>query len=367
MVREVDGFIYKSSVYVQKNEQMSQPKIHHYIGSSIMSASKKCKTDGLDGDAAVHVTVNKNGTASAFLDDQYAVFPKALQAIVANQIIEMNFFNETTEPARYTVSSHDSSTYESFEAEHVMHERTQETPKKSPKHRSMGFANLAAMVSFMESGLVGGEADEEGWIRTAMSQPFNKRAAAEPAEQANPKKQRTASAKTMEAEEEYESIQITTDLHGKFDPYPKALRQRVEDTYGDDVYKILEAFASGGAFPKKYTFHIVRGSRVQDGNASDYKSTQIETYYSASMANVAVLEQFLKIALPRKADFVKAPDVELINPDFAALHSVPPGHMGWGFDALGCLSLHKTIILKNKLKHAFAYVQRKDVISVTID
>lgn len=144
-----------------------------------MSASKKCKTDGLDGDAAVHVTVNKNGTASAFLDDQYAVFPKALQAIVANQIIEMNFFNETTEPARYTVSSHDSSTYESFEAEHVMHERTQETPKKSPKHRSMGFANLAAMVSFMESGLVGGEADEEGWIRveleTKLENPlFNK-------------------------------------------------------------------------------------------------------------------------------------------------------------------------------------------------
>jgi hypothetical protein len=194
-----------------------------------------------------------------------------------------------------------------------------------------------------------------------MTLPLKKRAAAEPAEQADPKKQRSASAKTVEAEEEFESVQIATDLHGKFDSYPKALRQHVECTYTDDVYKILEAFASGGASPKKYTYHIVRGTHVQGGDVLDYRNTQPEIYYCVSMANVALLEQFLRIAPNKKADFVKAPDVKLTNPDFAGLHSVPPGHMGWGFDALGCLSLHETSIYNNRLKHAFAYVGRKEV------
>lgn len=200
-----------------------------------------------------------------------------------------------------------------------------------------------------------------------MSQPFQKCAATEPAQQADFKKPRSVSAKTMEAEDEYESIQITTDLHDKFETYPKALRLHVENTYADDVYKLLEGFASGGAFPKVYTFHIVMGAYVQGGDPSDYKVTQNETYYKASMANVAVLEQFLKTAPPRKADFVKASDVELTNPKFAELHSVPPGHMGWGFDTYGCLSLHKTTIQKNRLKHAFVYVQRKEIDPITID
>ena len=85
------------------------------------------------------------------------------------------------------------------------------------------------------------------------------------------------------------------------------------------------------------------------------------------MAYVALLEQFLRLAPNKKADFVKAADVELVNPDAANVHSVPPGHMGWGFDALDCLSLHKTVIQKNRLKHAFAYVVRKEVAPVTID
>ena len=163
----------------------------------------------------------------------------------------------------------------------------------------------------------------------------------------------------MEVEDEYESVQIKTDLHDKFGPYPKALRQQVENTYTDDVYTILEVFASGGAFPKTYTYQIVNWGHFQGGSPLDYKVTQKETYYTVGMANVAVLEQLLKIAPPRKADFVEAPDVELINPDYAALHSVPPGQMGWGFDKDGCLSLHKTIIQKNKLKHIFAYVKRE--------
>lgn len=200
-----------------------------------------------------------------------------------------------------------------------------------------------------------------------MSQSSNKRAATEPVEQGGPKKQRTGPTKTREAEEDYESVQITTDLHDKFGPYPKALREAVQDAYTDDVYKILEGFQSGGAFPKVYTFHIVRGTRVQGGDTSDYKLTKAEIYFSASMANTAVLEQFLKVTPTRKADFVKAPDVELVNPDFAGLHSVPPGHMGWGFDALGCLSLHKTVIHKNRLKHTFAYVDRREVAPVTIN
>ena len=200
-----------------------------------------------------------------------------------------------------------------------------------------------------------------------MSQPFKKRAATEPAEQADPKKQRTGPAKTTEAEEEYESVQITTDLHGKFNPFPKALRQHIEETYANDTYEILEKFASGGAPPKMYTFHIVRGTHVQGGDVSDYKNTQPEVYYCASMANVALLEQFLRLAPNKKADFVKAADVELVNPDAANVHSVPPGHMGWGFDALDCLSLHKTVIQKNRLKHAFAHVVRKEVAPVTID
>ncbi|KAF3044759.1 hypothetical protein E8E12_010343 [Didymella heteroderae] len=189
-----------------------------------------------------------------------------------------------------------------------------------------------------------------------MSQSITKRAATEPMEQDDSKKQQNAPVKTVEAEEEYESVQIATELHDKFDAYPKALRKAVEDTYADDRYNILESFQSGGAFPKKYTFHIIRGSRIQCGDSSDYKSPQHEVFYNASMANVAILEQFIRVAPTRKADFVKASDVELSNPDFAALHSVPPGHMGWGFDALGCLSLHKTVIQKNRLKHVFAYV-----------
>lgn len=116
-----------------------------------------------------------------------------------------------------------------------------------------------------------------------------------------------------------------------------------------------------------YTFHIVQGTRIQGGDTSDYKLTQSEIYSSASTAKVAILKQFLKVAPPGKTDFVKAPDAELINPDFAGLYSVPPIDMGWGFDALSFLPLHKIIINKNRLKHKFAYVERKEANPVTIE
>lgn len=70
----------------------------------------------------------------------------------------------------------------------------------------------------------------------------------------------------------------------------------------------------------------------------------------------------------KKADFVKAPNVQLANPDYAALHSVPHGHLGWGFDVNGCLSLHRTRIVHNKLKHHWVYVERRAVeVKVELD
>lgn len=77
-----------------------------------------------------------------------------------------------------------------------------------------------------------------------MASTSKKRAATEPVEPAT-KKQRNGPANTGEIEEEYESVQITAELHDKFALYPKALREAVENDYTNDIYKIIAGFQSG--------------------------------------------------------------------------------------------------------------------------
>ncbi|KAH6629833.1 hypothetical protein C7974DRAFT_395318 [Boeremia exigua] len=195
--------------------------------------------------------------------------------------------------------------------------------------------------------------------------PINsKRPAAEQAGPTSPKKPRATDAKDMNDDDKYESVQISTELHDKFERYPKTLRHIVEEAYVTDVYDIIEEFKAGRYPPRQSKYHIVRAARTQGGDKTDYKLAQLEVFPNTSMANVAVLEQFRKFAPSKTSKFVKAPEVDLANPQFAALHSVPPGQMGWGFDSFGCISLHLTVLQENKLKHFSIYVERKAVIAV---
>ena len=199
-----------------------------------------------------------------------------------------------------------------------------------------------------------------------MSFEPKKRAATEPATSIEPKKPRRAAAGKVkdEEEEEYESVQVTTKLLHKFSVYPEPLRDVVQQSYVDEIYKILDSLNDDRQLSQKFKFHIVRGSRIHGGDPFDYASCQPETFANASMANVAVLEQFLHEAPAKKAGFPKALEAKLANPEFAALHSVNHGQMGWGFDKYECLSLHKTAIIGNKLKHFWIYVERRMVKAV---
>jgi hypothetical protein len=194
-----------------------------------------------------------------------------------------------------------------------------------------------------------------------MSAPTKKRAGTEPAGHGPYKTPRVAAAKNSKCEEA--AVEITVDLHDRFNLYPEPLRNYVEIKYAAEVDEIMKCFKMGHIVSPKAAYYIVRGSRVQGGDEkTDYKIVQIETYQTASMANIAVLEQFLARAPPKKGAFVRATNAKLANPDFAELHSVHPGQMGWGFDKLGCLSLHLTVIENNKLKHTYVYVEQRTAV-----
>jgi hypothetical protein len=130
----------------------------------IMSASKKRKYDDIDSNTIVYIKINKDGTASAVLGDQYRMFPKPLQDLVVNQVAGMSSFEYTSVPAQFNVSSVDSSTCEVFEGSYIMHLRNHEAPKIRSVHDSIGLANLAAMDRFMEIELVSREKGKEKWV-----------------------------------------------------------------------------------------------------------------------------------------------------------------------------------------------------------
>src|SRR5690242_7826171 len=162
---------------------------------------------------------------------------------------------------------------------------------------------------------------------------------------------------------EYEPIQITCQFHDTFNGFPQALRQVVERQYTDSIYEMLEACKGSPPAPQQLTYHIVSG--VSGSPASDYKVFQNQVFPEASMANVAVLEQFSKKLPPKKIRFVQAPDELQANPDYAALNLVAAGQIGWGFDKHACLSLHKTAIEESRLRHDFIYVVRREMDVVT--
>ncbi|KAJ4314034.1 hypothetical protein N0V94_006651 [Neodidymelliopsis sp. IMI 364377] len=194
-----------------------------------------------------------------------------------------------------------------------------------------------------------------------MSAPIKKRAGTEPAGPGVHKIPRLAPTKNLECEEE--AIEITVDLHSRFNAYPETLRNHVEARHAAEVDEIMKCFKMGRIISPKAKYHIVRGSRVQGGDEkTDYKIVNIDTYQTANMANIAVLEQFLARAPSKKGAFIRATNAKLANPDFAELHSVHPGQMGWGFDKLGCLSLHLTVIENNKLKHTYVYVEQRTAV-----
>lgn len=173
------------------------------------------------------------------------------------------------------------------------------------------------------------------------------------------KKPRTASANKVEDDVEYETVQITCSLLERFNQYPKALRQVVEEEYTDVLYSIAQAYQKGVPVPEDFVYHIVRG--VKGSATSDYKLANVKLFPTASMANVAIIEEFSNLlTTEKKINFVRAPEVTVSNPAFALLHSVPPGCIGWGFDRYGCLSLHKTSVEQNKLRHDWIYVERID-------
>lgn len=158
---------------------------------------------------------------------------------------------------------------------------------------------------------------------------------------------------------EYEPIQITCQFHETLHKFPQALRQVIESQYTDTIYEMLEACKGSPPAPQQSTYHIISG--VSGSSASDYKVVQNTVFPWASMANVAVLEQFSRKLPPRKIRFVQAPDELLDNPDYAGLNAVAAGQVGWGFDRRACLSLHKTAVEGGRLRHDFIYVVRREV------
>ena len=189
---------------------------------------------------------------------------------------------------------------------------------------------------------------------------LKKRGATEPAGSVDPKKPRIAPAKTTEVEVEEESVQISTELHDRFSIYPKQLRDIVEKGYNDEVYDILDRVQAGRPLVQGITYHIQQGARWDSGEII-YKLMLKEVLPNSAMANVKALEHFISKAPTKKALYIKAAETKLANPQYSQLHSVPPNHMGWGFDKFGCLSLRLTTIEDNKLKHEFIFVHRKAV------
>ena len=157
-------------------------------------------------------------------------------------------------------------------------------------------------------------------------------------------------------------FEISVDGHTSFDVYPERLRALVQERHEILLRAMLAKFEKGEPLAPKVEYRIRKNKFSYPPDAeNDFKVKRPVRYPAVSLANQAVLQEFLDRVPPRS----KMVELKLVacqepstNPAFAQLHSVRNGEMGWGLDKFGCLSLQLTYIQGDRLRHELVFVER---------
>ena len=173
----------------------------------------------------------------------------------------------------------------------------------------------------------------------------------------------------MSSSIEFFDISVGGDI--RFDVYPERLRDRIQVRHEKLIHKMIAKFKKGEPLTPHFEFSIRKNffSYPQDAE-TDFKVKRPVRYPAVSLANEAVLQEFLNRVPPRsKITELKRADGQepSTNPAFAQLHSVRNGEMGWGIDRFGCLSLQLTYIQGGRLRHELVFVERTTVTPPTVD
>ncbi|KAF2994805.1 hypothetical protein E8E13_001538 [Curvularia kusanoi] len=164
-------------------------------------------------------------------------------------------------------------------------------------------------------------------------------------------------------------FEVSVFTEDKFDRYPETLRVAME-THHENLMRIIMAkFQHGLPLTPTYEYTVTSKKSSQPKDAkNDYQVLRSDRYPAASLANQAILENFLSKAPSRKLGYTELKvGRSMANPTFAQLHSVRNGDMGWGFDRYGCLSLHLTKIEDGCLKHEALWVERVNPAKVKVE
>jgi hypothetical protein len=156
-----------------------------------------------------------------------------------------------------------------------------------------------------------------------------------------------------------------------FDVYPERLRDRIQERHEMLIRTIMARFEEGKPLTPNFEYRITKKKFSYRADAdADFKARRPKRYPAVSLANQAVLQEFLDRVPPRS----KITELKLVggqepstNPAFAQLHSVRNGEMGWGMDRFGCLSLQLTYIQGDRLRHELVFVERTAVNPPTVD
>jgi hypothetical protein len=194
--------------------------------------------------------------------------------------------------------------------------------------------------------------------------PFKKRSASDTASSVDTKRQRTSAFPTAATLSSLDAFDVQVLMDAEFEVYPERLRESVQRRHERLICQMMDRFEKGQPLKPTFEYAMTRKmfsyprDRVADSTARLPKR-----YPAVSLANQAVLKELIeRVPPPKKITELKVDrergEEVTANPEFAQLHAVRNGEMGWGVDMFGCLSLQLTTRKDGRLRNELIFVER---------
>jgi hypothetical protein len=173
-------------------------------------------------------------------------------------------------------------------------------------------------------------------------------------------------AKHSNAKVDPATYDIAVELHSDYDIFPKHIRTSLQGMYQATIQSTMSRLTDKTLPKYPYYYSIISKRSVRDAGPNVGPNVTIckDNVAPLSIANTILLEIFLTTygSALVKPKFVKLEKIAgIANPEFASLHLVRHGDIGWGFDLNSCLSFYLPSLKDVKLREYWIYVQKVEV------
>lgn len=185
----------------------------------------------------------------------------------------------------------------------------------------------------------------------------------------NPKRPKPADSDVEELEID-ETYHITAVLHSKYAIFSINLRWPLQKCYVNAMRTQMKIFLEMALPKSSQMYSVIAELRTRKSTPLVEKNiiSRKDNIPSEDLANTALMEMFWEgkkayLTKEKRPVFVELkPEGKVVNPEFTRFHCVRRNEIGWGFDSLGCLTLHM-VFMENatKLCEYDIYVQRMDI------